>query len=122
MNHITKKRKNKLRRHKRIRKKVFGTKIRPRLCVYRSLRNIYAQVIDDEKRETLLSSSTLSPEIRSQISYGGNEEAAKLVGKQIARKAKETGIEKVVFDRGGNAYHGRVKALAEAAQEAGLKF
>jgi len=86
------------------------------------LKNIYAQVIDDEKKETLLASSTLSPEIRSQISYGGNILAAKLVGEQIALKAKEKGITRMVFDRGGNIYHGRVKALAEAVREAGLKF
>lgn len=117
-----KKRENRLRRHKRVRKKVFGTSERPRLCVYRSLTNIYAQIIDDVKRETSVASSTLSPEIREQISYGGNKKAAKLVGEQIALKAKEEGITKVVFDRGGNIYHGRIKALAEAAREGGLEF
>ena len=122
LDHIVKKRKNTFRRHLRVRKKIFGTAERPRLCVYRSLKNIYAQIIDDEKGETLLSSSTLSPEIRSQISYRGNIAAAKLVGEQIARKAIEKGITSVVFDRGGNIYHGRVKALAESAREAGLKF
>ena len=122
LDHNVKKRKDRLRRHKRVRKKIFGTAERPRLCVFRSLRNIYAQVIDDEKRETLLTSSTLLPEIRNQISYGGNKSAAKLVGKQIAHKAIEIGITNVVLDRGGNIYHGRVKALAEAAREVGIKF
>lgn len=122
MNRNVKKRKKRLRRHKRVRKKIFGTAGRPRLSVFSSLKSIYAQVIDDEKGITLSAASTLSPEIRSQISYGGNKSAAKLVGKTIARKAIEKGIVSVVFDRGGKIYHGRVKALAEAAREVGLKF
>lgn len=122
MNKTEKKRKDRISRHERIRKKVFGTPERPRLCVYRSLQNIYAQIIDDESGNTLLSCSTLSPEIREQISYGGNVAAAKLVGQQLGSKAKEAGIEKVVFDRGGFSYHGRIKALAESARETGLKF
>jgi len=122
LDRIAKKRQNRLRRHKRVRKKIFGTAERPRLSVYSSLRNIYAQIIDDEKGKTLLASSSLAPEIRNQISYGGNIEAAKLVGKNIALKAKEKGISTVVFDRGGKVYHGRIKALAETAREDGLNF
>lgn len=111
-----------IRRHKRVRKKVSGTPERPRLCVFRSLRHIYAQIIDDEHGVTLAAASTLSPEIRDKIKTGGNIEAAKLVGQLIAKKALEKGIKRVVFDRGGYKYHGRVKALAEAAREAGLEF
>ncbi|RKY04953.1 50S ribosomal protein L18 [Candidatus Poribacteria bacterium] len=111
-----------IRRHKRVRKKVSGTPERPRLCVFRSLRHIYAQIIDDEHGVTLAAASTLSPEIRDKIKTGGNIEAAKLVGQLIAKKALEKGIKKVVFDRGGYKYHGRVKALADAAREAGLEF
>jgi len=111
-----------IRRHIRVRRKISGTAERPRLCVYRSLRHIYAQVIDDEKGATLVAASTLSPEIRDKIKYGGNVEAAKLVGSLIAQKALEKGIKRVVFDRGGYKYHGRVKALADAAREAGLEF
>jgi len=111
-----------IRRHMRVRKKISGTAERPRLCVYRSLRHIYAQVIDDEKGVTLAAASTLSPEIRDKVKCGGNVEAAKLVGSLIAQRALEKGIKRVVFDRGGYKYHGRVKALAEAAREAGLEF
>ncbi|MCD6505746.1 50S ribosomal protein L18 [Candidatus Poribacteria bacterium] len=111
-----------IRRHIRVRKRISGTAERPRLCVYRSLRHIYAQVIDDERGVTLAAASTLSPEIRDKIKYGGNMEAARLVGSLIARKALERGINRVVFDRGGYKYHGRVKALADAAREAGLEF
>ena len=108
------------RRHRRVRRKISGTAERPRLCVFRSLKHIYAQIIDDEKGVTLVAASTLSPEIRG--SYGGNVAAAKRVGALIASKALEAGIRRVVFDRGGYAYHGRVKALAEAAREGGLEF
>lgn len=109
-------------RHKRIRKKVFGTSERPRLCVYKSLKYIYAQIIDDEKGHTLVAASSLEPEIKSRLSSTKSMEAAEYVGKVIAERAKEKGITKVVFDRGGYPYHGRVKALAEAARQAGLEF
>ncbi|ADQ05018.1 ribosomal protein L18 [Caldicellulosiruptor owensensis OL] len=109
-------------RHKRIRKKVFGTSERPRLCVYKSLKYIYAQIIDDEKGHTLVAASSIEPEIKSRLSSTKSIEAAEYVGKVIAERAKEKGITKVVFDRGGYPYHGRVKALAEAARQAGLEF
>jgi large subunit ribosomal protein L18 len=92
------------------------------LCVFRSLSNIYAQIIDDETQSTLVSASSLESAVKSKIGNGGNKEAAKEVGKLIAQKALEKGIEKVVFDRGGYIYHGRVLSLAEAAREAGLNF
>ena len=111
-----------LRRRKRIRKKISGTDKRPRLSVFRSLKHIYAQIINDEESITLISACTLSPEIREQIKYGGNIAAAKIVGELIARKALEKGIKTIVFDRGGYIYHGRVKMLAEAARESGLQF
>jgi large subunit ribosomal protein L18 len=106
--------------HKRIRKKVEGTSERPRLCVFRSLNHIYAQVVDDTKGKTLCSASTVEKDLKAKT--GGNIEAAKAIGKLIAERAREKGIETVVFDRGGYLYHGRVKSLAEAAREAGLKF
>jgi len=108
------------RRHRRVRKKVFGTAERPRLCVYKSLRHIYAQLIDDTCGRTLAAASTLDPSFDG--TGGCNIESAKRVGELIAARAKELGIEEVVFDRGGYPYHGRVKALAEAAREKGLKF
>ncbi len=111
-----------LRRKKRIRKKIRGTPERPRLCVYRSLKHIYAQVIDDEQGITIVAASTLSPEIRSEVSSLKKTEAAKIVGKLIGQKALEKGIKKVAFDRNGYLYHGRVKALADGAREAGLDF
>ncbi len=111
--------KQRLRRHKRIRAKISGTAARPRLDVFRSNANIYAQIIDDENGVTLLSASTLDKEFEG---YGGNKEAAKAVGTMIAKRAIERGITEVVFDRGGYVYHGRVQALAEAAREGGLKF
>jgi len=115
--------KNQTRRrvHERIRKKVLGTAERPRLNVYRSLNHIYVQVIDDLKGTTLVSASSAEGKKESRTS-GGNLAAAKSVGKSIAERAKSKGIDKVVFDRGGYIYHGRVKALADAAREAGLKF
>ncbi|NLK72036.1 MAG: 50S ribosomal protein L18 [Clostridiales bacterium] len=113
---------NRLARHDRVRKKVFGTPDRPRLCVYRSIKNIYAQVIDDTLGNTLAAASTLDKEIQEQIKYGGNKEAAKMVGALIAKRALEKGIETVSFDRGGYLYHGRIQELAEGAREAGLKF
>lgn len=111
-------------RHRRVRKKVSGTPQRPRLCVFRSLRHIYAQVIDDVAGTTLVSASTLEPSVREMLNGGdgGNVEAARKVGAVLARKAVEKGITRVVFDRGGYKYHGRVKALAEAAREGGLEF
>ena len=113
--------KNKARqkRHLRVRNHIAGTAERPRLNVYRSLANIYAQVIDDEKGVTLVSASSQDKGFEN---YGGNIEAAKAVGAEIAKRALEKGITEVVFDRGGYVYHGRVAALAEAAREAGLKF
>ncbi len=108
--------------HLRVRTKVAGTPERPRLCVYRSLDHIYAQVIDDRAGRTLAAASSLDKETRKQLKGGGNVAAAKVVGKIIAERAKAAGIEQVVFDRGGYKYHGRVQALAEAAREAGLKF
>lgn len=114
--------KNKIRnkRHMRVRKTVFGTNERPRLNVFRSSRHIYAQIIDDVRGHTLVSVSTLSPEVT--LEHGGNVDAAKAVGKLIAEKALAAGLTQVVFDRGGYLYHGRVAALAAAAREAGLQF
>lgn len=109
-------------RHLRVRKKVFGTPERPRLNVFRSNKHIYAQIIDDLKGHTLVAASTLDKELRDQIENGGNVEAAAKVGALVAKRALEKGITKVVFDRGGYKYHGRVKALAEAVREAGLEF
>lgn len=110
------------RRHRRIRKKIQGTSERPRLAVFRSNIHIYAQVIDDVQQHTLVAASTLEPELKNQFTATGNQAAAAAVGKLIAQKALAQGIEKVVLDRGGNLYHGRVKALAEAARESGLQF
>ena len=109
-------------RHIRIRKNISGTVERPRLNVYRSLSNIYVQIINDKTGRTLVSASSLDKDLQSQLEYGGNIEAAKAVGKLIAERAKANGIDKVVFDRGGYIYHGRVAALAQAAREAGLEF
>lgn len=111
--------KKRLHRHKRVRGKISGTAARPRLNVFRSTNNIYAQVIDDVKGITLASASTLDKEFNG---YGGNKEAAKKVGTLIAKRALEKGITEVVFDRGGYIFHGRVKELADAAREGGLKF
>jgi large subunit ribosomal protein L18 len=107
------------RRHKRIRAKIFGTEKRPRLCVFRSNKHIYAQLIDDEKGHTIVSASDLE---LKRIEKMTKVQKAKEVGKLIAKKAKEKNIEEVVFDRAGYKYHGRVKALAEGAREGGLKF
>ena len=109
-------------RHERVRKTIFGTPEVPRLCVYRSSKNIYAQIIDDENHKTLVAASTLDKDIKEQAAYGGNKEAAKLVGEKIGKAAKDAGIETVCFDRGGYLYHGRVKELADGAREAGLQF
>ncbi len=111
--------KARLHRHKRVRGKINGTAELPRLNVFRSTSNIYAQLIDDEKGVTLASASTLDKEFNG---YGGNKEAAKIVGNLIAKRALEKGISEVVFDRGGYVFHGRVKELADGAREGGLKF
>lgn len=109
-----------LRIHRRIRRKVTGTAERPRLCVFRSVKHIYAQVIDDTQGRTLVAADSAGK--GSGLASGGNVAGAKAVGRLIAERAKAKGIQKVVFDRGGYLYHGRVKALAEAAREAGLEF
>jgi len=108
--------------HRRVRQRVLGTSGRPRLCVYRSLGHIYAQVIDDQSGRTLASASSLDKSTRAALKGGGNVAAAKIVGKTIAERSLAAGIQQVVFDRGGYMYHGRVEALANAAREAGLKF
>jgi large subunit ribosomal protein L18 len=124
MYHQPTKREGRQRIHTRIRARVSGTPQRPRLTVFRSLKHIYAQVIDDDASRTLVSAATLNKDAKkgAKTPYGGNIAAAKLVGKQIAERALEAGINEVVFDRGGHRFHGRVKALAEAAREAGLRF
>jgi large subunit ribosomal protein L18 len=111
-------------RHYRLRRTLRGSSDRPRLAVYRSVKHIYAQIINDDNSRTLVSASTIEPELREKLggATGSNIEAAKLVGELISKRAKEKGISQVVFDRGGNLYHGRVAALAEAAREAGLEF
>jgi large subunit ribosomal protein L18 len=108
--------------HKRIREKISGKADRPRLCIYRSLKYIYAQIVDDNLGKTLVAASTTEKNVRGQLKQAGNIEASKLVGKAIAERAKAKGIKAVVFDRGGYLYHGRVKAVAEAARESGLEF
>ena len=110
---------NRLQRHKRVRRKITGTTQRPRLCVFRSANNIYAQIIDDVNGKTLASASTLDKEVKTKAS---NIEAAKEVGALVAKRAAKAGIKTIVFDRGGYQYHGKVKALAEAAREGGLEF
>jgi large subunit ribosomal protein L18 len=110
------------RRHRRVRKDVNGSTERPRLAVFRSHQHIYAQIIDDVEQHTIASASTLEPELKSRLTSGGNITAAVEVGKLVAERAKAKGIDTVVFDRGGNLYHGRVQALADAAREAGLNF
>ena len=109
-------------RHQRIRKYVSGTPEKPRLCVFRSNKNIAAQIIDDVNGVTLASASTIDKSLKDEIKYGGTNEAAKVVGEAIAKRALEKGIEEVCFDRGGFLYHGRVKELADGARAAGLKF
>ena len=108
--------------HVRMRKTLSGTAERPRLCVHRSSKHIRAQVIDDQTGRTIASASSLDTEVKKTLKGGGNIAASKVVGKAIAERARAKGVDKVVFDRGGYQYHGRVQALAEAAREAGLKF
>jgi large subunit ribosomal protein L18 len=110
------------RRHRRVRRKVNGSAERPRLAIFRSNEHIYAQVIDDNQQHTLAAASTLEPDMRSDLKSGATCDASAAVGKLIAQRAIAKGITQVVFDRGGNLYHGRIKALAEAAREAGLDF
>lgn len=109
-------------RHQRLRKKVIGTVERPRLCVHRSINNLYAQVVDDVQGKVLFGMSTLTKEFRTKVKKGGNIQAANLLGEVFALKVKEKGIKKVCFDRGGYQFHGRVKAFAEAARKSGLEF
>jgi len=109
-------------RHFRLRNKVAGTVERPRLNVFRSLKHMYVQIIDDSTGTTLVAASTLDKDVREAVEYGGNISAAKAVGTAVAKKAAAKGIKQVVFDRGGYIYHGRVAALAEGAREAGLEF
>ena len=117
---IATKNEKRLARHARVRKHISGTPERPRLCVFKSSKNIYAQVIDDTTGTTIVSASTLDKDI--EVENGGNKAAAKVVGESVAKKALEKGISEVAFDRGGFLFHGRVKELADGAREAGLKF
>jgi large subunit ribosomal protein L18 len=110
------------RRHMRVRKKISGTAQVPRLSVFRSLKHIYAQIVDDVAGRTLVSASTLDPDIREQVAGLSRTEQAKVVGKRLAEKARAQGLTRVLFDRGGYKYHGRVKALADASREGGLRF
>ena len=111
-----------IKRHLRFRKKVFGTKQKPRLSVFRSYRNIFVQFIDDTTHSTLLTASTLDKDFKEKSKIGGNVKAAGLLGEIVAKRAKENKIEKIIFDRGGYLYHGRIKALAEALRKGGLIF
>ena len=109
-------------RHQRVRVHLAGTASAPRLAVYRSTKHIYAQLIDDEKHVTICSASSIDKDLKEKLAHGGNIDAAKVVGEEIAKKALKKGIKECVFDRGGFLYHGRVAALADAAREAGLEF
>ncbi len=109
-------------RHYRLRRTLSGTTERPRLVVYRSVKHIYAQIINDATSKTLVAASSLDPEFKEHFSHGGNIDSAKAVGELISKRAQEKGIQTVVFDRGGNLYHGRIAALADAAREGGLAF
>lgn len=123
MNALKEKRAKQLRRHKRVRRKIFGTAERPRLAIFRSLNQMYAQLIDDVKGHTMASASTQDKGLRAKLAgKTGNSAAAAAVGQAIAEKAVAAGVKKIVFDRGGFRYHGRVKALADAARKAGLEF
>lgn len=121
-NRILKKRERHERRKRSVRRKLFGTTERPRMTVFRSAKHIYVQIVDDAGGRTLVASSTVAKDVRESLKYGGNVEAAKLVGADIAEKAKAAGISSVVFDRNGFRYHGRLQALADAAREKGLVF
>jgi large subunit ribosomal protein L18 len=110
------------RRHARVRKRVYGTTERPRLCVFRSLQHIYVQVIDDTQSRTLVSASTMDAQVRAEVAGKDRIAQAAAVGKVVAQRAQEAGIETVVFDRGGYKYHGRIKSLAESARKGGLEF
>jgi large subunit ribosomal protein L18 len=122
MDHNKAKNRQRLRRRLHVRRNIVGTAERPRLSVFRSSKHIYAQLIDDLTGVTLAAASSVSPELRAQVPYGGNVKAATLVGKRLAEIAKEKGITRAAFDRGHYRYHGRVKALADGADAAGLKF
>ena len=122
MNEQKLKLKRRLRRRNHVRRRVVGTAERPRLSVFRSSKHIYAQLIDDLAGVTLAAASSLTPEVHKDLPYGGNVKAAKVVGQKLAEAAKEKGIAKAAFDRGHYRYHGRVKALADAAREGGLQF
>ena len=122
MDHQKEKRKRQLRRKRHVRRRVVGTIERPRLTVFRSSKHIYAQLIDDLRGVTMAAANSLAGEAKSGVPYGGNVKAAVAVGKRLAEAAKEKGIQKAAFDRGHYRYHGRVKALADAAREGGLKF
>ena len=122
MNNALKRLRGRQKRHQRLRKKVFGTGTRPRLSVFRSSMHIYVQAVDDKKGNTLASSSSLEIKESLKKTYTGNKNAAKAVGEDLAKKLLEKSISSVIFDRGGYIFHGRVKALAEGAREAGLKF
>jgi large subunit ribosomal protein L18 len=122
MNKFKAKREGLKRRQRRVRAKIFGTAERPRLAVHRTNAHIYAQVIDDADSKTICSASTLDPEFRATGKLGSNKEAAELVGELVGKRALEAGVTEVTFDRGGRLYHGRVKALADGARNAGLKF
>ncbi|HEY9714227.1 MAG TPA: 50S ribosomal protein L18 [Chroococcales cyanobacterium] len=111
-----------VKRHMRIRRRLAGNTERPRLCIYRSNKHIYAQIVDDSTAKTLVSASTLDPELREKLAKTWDRESAASVGSLVAKRAKEKGISKVVFDRGGYIYHGRIAAVAEAARESGLDF
>jgi len=120
---VTRRAESRQKRKKRVRRRLQGTSERPRLCVFRSAKHIYAQVIDDTTARTLLAVSSLSKEVKPQLQgKGGNKEGAAVIGGSIAKSALEQGIKKVVFDRSGFLYHGRIKALAEAARQNGLEF
>ncbi len=118
----TKRMEAKKRRHVRVRKKISGTTARPRLCVFKSARHIYAQVIDDTKHATIVNASSTGKDFQGYEGHRGNVEAASKLGEIIGKRAVQKGIKKVVFDRGGNIYHGRLKAVADAARKAGLEF
>ena len=122
MDHQKAKAKRQLRRRRHVRRKITGTSERPRLTVFRSSKHIYAQLIDDLRGVTLASASSLRGDVKKDVAYGGNIKAAVAVGKKIAEAAKEAGIAKAAFDRGHYRYHGRIKALADAAREGGLQF